>query len=514
MKPELKRIIGNYWILFLLILIKFSLQFLLVNPVYELHRDEFLHLDQANHLAFGFISVPPFTSIISKLIFLLGGNLFWVRFFPALFGALTIIFTWLIVESLCGKLPAKLLAGCAMLFSVMVRINILFQPNSFDILIWTVIFYLQIRFLQSGKEHWLYYLAVIAALGLYNKYNLIFLLTGLFLGIVVLRRNLLLQPALWKAALVALILLLPNIIWQAAHHFPVVKHMQALKETQLDHNSVQGFLKGQMLFFMGSIPLIIVSLIAFISFKTFKTYRLIGIAFICTLAIFALLRAKDYYAIGLYPVMLAFGSVYLGEILSGKLKWFIVSLLIGLNLGLFIFTAKLVYPLMSPAQISENKSDFERIGLLRWEDGKNHDLPQDFADMIGWKEMAAKALKAYQMIPDNKKTETLIFCDNYGQTGAINYYNRKKMPEAFSFNTDYIYWLPKMKQIKNVVFVGDKPDEKILEMFSEIKLIGKVENEYAREKGTSIYLFLGANPDFTENFYKLANLRKEKFDIF
>lgn len=129
MKPELKQIISNYWILFLLISIKFILQFALINPVYELHRDEFLHLDQANHLAFGFISVPPFTSIISKLILILGCDLFWVRFFPALFGALTIVFTWLIVESLGGKLPAKLLAGSAMLFSVLVRINILFQPD-------------------------------------------------------------------------------------------------------------------------------------------------------------------------------------------------------------------------------------------------------------------------------------------------------------------------------------------------------------------------------------------------
>ena len=303
-------------------------------------------------------------------------------------------------------------------------------------------------------------------------------------------------------------------VWQASHHFPVVKHMQALKETQLDHNSVQGFLKGQMLFFMGSIPLIIASLIAFVSFKSFKTYRLIGIAFMCTLAIFAVLKAKDYYAIGLYPVILAFGSVYLVEILSGKIKWIIIPLLIGLNLGLFTISAKLVYPLMTPAQINENKSDFEKIGLLRWEDGQNHSLPQDFADMIGWKEMAGKALNAYQMIPENEKTTTLIFCDNYGQTGALNYYNRKKMPEAFSFNTDYIYWIPKMKRIKNVIFVGNKPDDKILEMFSEIKFIGKVENEYAREKGTSIYLLLGANPDFTGNFYKLAHLRKEKFDIF
>ncbi|KKX47100.1 hypothetical protein L950_0228290 [Sphingobacterium sp. IITKGP-BTPF85] len=28
--------------------------------------------------------------------------------------------------------------------------------------------------------------------------------------------------------------------------------------------------------------------------------------------------------------------------------------------------------------------------MLTWEDGKEHQLPQDFADMLGWKELAKK----------------------------------------------------------------------------------------------------------------------------
>jgi hypothetical protein len=42
--------------------IKLALQFLLINPVYDLQRDEYLHLDQGKHLAWGYISVPPVTS--------------------------------------------------------------------------------------------------------------------------------------------------------------------------------------------------------------------------------------------------------------------------------------------------------------------------------------------------------------------------------------------------------------------------------------------------------------------
>jgi hypothetical protein len=108
----------------------------------------------------------------------------------------------------------------------------------------------------------------------------------------------------------------------------------------------------------------------------------------------------------------------------------------------------------------------------------------------------------------------LIFCDNYGQTGALNYYNRKKTKEAYSFKTDYIYWLPESIKIKNILFVGDVPEEEVLNSFDEIKLIGIVENEFSREKGTKIFLLLGANDSATEMFHRITEERKKNFDIY
>lgn len=513
--PAVSRFINNYWILLLLVAVKFILQFVLVNPVYELHRDEFLHLDQANHPAWGFISVPPFTSVISKIIFLFGGGLFWVRFFPALFGALTIVFTWLITESIGGSLLARISAGCAVLFSVLVRLNILFQPNSFDILAWTIIFFLIIRFVQSKEAKWLYLCSIIAAIGLYNKYNLAFLITGLAAGFLLTsHRKIFLSQSLWKASLLAFLLILPNIIWQFMHHFPVIQHMKALKETQLDNNSSLGFLRGQFLFFFGSAPLVLAALIAFVHYRPFRPFRIIGIAFISVLTLFTLLKAKEYYAMGLYPVLFAFGSTYIIQILSRKGKLIVVPVLICFNVMVFVASAKLVYPVMPPAEITEKSADFARLGMLRWEDGKNHDLPQDFADMIGWREMADKSLIACRSIPPEELKNTLIFCDNYGQTGALNYYNRGKMPEAYSFNTDYIYWLPRLNKIQNILLVGKKPSPEIISMFAGFKEVGVVQNRYAREKDTAIYLLTGASAEVTSMFYKIAEERKDNFDIF
>ena len=515
MEIKFKRFISNYWILLLFVALKLVLQFLLINPVYELHRDEYLYLNQADHLAFGYICVPPFMALISKIIYLFGGSLFWIRFFPALFGAFTIVFTWQIIESLGGNIFPKIVAISALVFSNLIRINILYQPNSFDILAWTIIFYFLIKFIQTENTRWMIYLAIIIAAGFYNKYNLIFLIAGLAVGFLfTYQRKIFANPSFWKALIISLIILSPNIIWQVINHFPVFQHMRVLKANQLDNNTTIGFLRSQLMFFFGSLPLTLAALVAFSYFKAFRPYRFIGISFIVVLTLFAFMKAKGYYAVGIYPVMIAFGSVFIDSILSKKWRLVVLPLLICFNLSIFLKTLKIVYPILTPDEIRQHATEFGNFGMLRWEDGKNHNLPQDFADMLGWHEMADKSLAIYNMIPVGERENTLIICYNYGEAGALNYFNRKKMPEAYAYNTDYIYWMPRLKKIKNILLVGKNPGEKVTGQFKECKLMGTVENSYAREFNTEIYLLTGANDFFTTIFYNNVEDRKKKLDIF
>jgi hypothetical protein len=513
-RARLGNFISEYWLLIVIVAVKFILQYTLVNPYYELHRDEYLHLDQGYHLAFGFISVPPFNSLVAALIHILGESKFWVMFFPTLFGALTIVFGWLIAESLGGTIWSKLLTATALLFSVLVRLNILFQPNSFDILVWTMMFYFLIKYISTENNKWLWYFAIITALGMNNKYTVAFVLVSIIMGILLTpNRKLLLKGSAWKAATLAFLIFLPNLLWQAANGFPVVDHMRALKETQLDNNSGWAFLAGQIKIQAGSLIIILASITGLFTWKQFKKFRFVAFAFIILLVLFAISRAKDYYSLGIYPVILAFGSVYLENVLR-RSRVIIIPALIAINLALFLFIARFLMPVMSPAQIISNRSAFEQFGLLRWEDGKNHHLPQDFADMTGWREMAEKAYAAYMTIPEPELEETLVICDNYGQAGAVNYYNRGRMNEAYSLSTDYIFWFPRLSYVKNVILVGRMTEERIARMFGEYTKTGEVENEYAREKGTAIFVFRDPEPSFTDFLYNEIERKKRELDIF
>lgn len=491
----------KYSVLFFFLACKFIIHFFLIDAVYDLHRDEYLHLDQANHLAWGYTSVPPVTSWISYLIKLLGNGLFWVKFFPVLFGALTIFVVWKTIDELKGNLFAFILGTGCITFSTLFRLNILYQPNSLDALCWTLCYFLLLKYLNSHAVKWLFYLAIAFAFGFLNKYNIGFLLLGLVPALLVsAQRKIFLEKKLYLAALLALILISPNLIWQYQEGFPVVKHMRELADTQLVHVERWGFLKAQFFFFFGTFIVIILGLLGLVAYAPFKKYSVFFSSFLFTLAVFLLLKAKDYYAIGLYPVYFAFGSVYLASLLENRVGRVLKPICILLSLLFYVPVYRITFPNKTPEYIATHSEKYKRLGMLRWEDGKEYALPQDFADMLGWKELARKVDSVYAQIPD--KEHTLVLCDNYGQAGAINYYSKKGV-KATSFSADYINWFDLSKPYKNLIRVkysGEKERElqQTSAFFETGKLVDSVENSYAREHGTLIFSFREAKVDINK----------------
>ena len=304
-------------ILIVFIAVKFLLEYLLISPQYDLQRDEYLHLDLGNHLAWGYMSVPPFTSWTSWIIQLFGNSFFWVKFFPALYGCLTLLVVWKAIEELKGNLFALVLGSTCTLFSCLLRLNMLYQPNSFDVLSWTVLYFILIKYINSENSKWLFIGAFVFAVGFLNKYNIVFLFIGLLPALLLTKqREIFTKPILYKAMLLGLLLILPNLIWQYQNDFPVIHHMKILAETQLVNVNRWDFIKSQLLFFPGSLIVIMASLYAFIFYKPFKNYRFFFFSFCFTLIAFLYFKAKDYYAIGIYPIHIAFGAVYLESILN------------------------------------------------------------------------------------------------------------------------------------------------------------------------------------------------------
>lgn len=247
-----------------------------------------------------------------------------------------------------------------------------------------------------------------------------------------------------------------------------------------------------------------------------KNYHFMALAYVFTILLFLALHGKSYYALGLYPPLFAFGAYRLEQLTAVRFKvWRIIMVLVVVALGVLIIPIML--PIFAPAKLAGwyQKKGVEKFGALKWEDQQNHPLPQDFADMLGWDEMAQKMSKAYETLDSTEKKHTILFCNNYGQAGAVSFYAKKyNLPQAYRDNASFLYWLPDTIHIDNLLLLTDDKQEMqhpFIKNFSSAVLSDSVTNIYARERGSLIILLKGANESFNQMFKE--KIEKDKADF-
>jgi hypothetical protein len=68
-------------------------------------------------------------------------------------------------------------------------------------------------------------------------------------------------------------------------------------------------------------------------------------------------------------------------------------------------------------------------------------LPQDWADMHGWPELAATVARVYENLPPGEKQKAVIVAHNYGQAAAIEFFGSQYgLPTVLSGHNQYYLW--------------------------------------------------------------------------
>ena len=497
---------NQFRFLYLLAVVKFALPFFLQDATYEPHRDEFLYLAEGNHPAFGYMEIPPLLSVFAWLTQHLGNNLFWIKFWPSLFGSFNLILIGRIVISEGGKYFALFLLFCCFFFSGFIRVHFLFQPNFLEIFFYSVIAFGLVRYIETQDNKWLYIAGIGAGLGLLSKYSVAFYLICLIPALLLTRQRTIFQNKhLYYAMGLAFLIFLPNLLWQYANHFPVFYHMHELSTTQLQYVPPAEFLIDQMLMFLPCFFLWIIGFFYLLLNKNARPYIFLCWAYLGVISLLLWFHGKDYYALGLYPVLFGFGALAIEKwaIRSRYVFRYLIASVIILAGIYFTFIG---LPLMPPAELAEfyHRTHAEGKGILRWEDQRDHTLPQDFADMLGWREMAEKTALAFHSLDINQQAHTIIFCDNYGMAGAVDYYGKKLgLPEAYSDNASFLYWISDSLHFQNLVLLTTDQEEMqhpFIKEFQQAVVVGRVTNPYARELGTQIILLTGASDVFRKFF--------------
>jgi hypothetical protein len=466
------------------------------------HRDEFLYLALGQHPAAGYWSNPPLIGWISLLAQQLPFNaLFSIRLVSALAGAYMVFMAALTARELGGKAYAQILASLIFSVSLIVlRGYSMLQPVPFDILFWSLILYWLLRYINTRKPLYLLLLGVGFGLGMLNKYMVVFLAAGIGLAVLFTPyRRLWLNRYAWVAVLIALVLFLPNLIWQYQHRFPVVNHMGELARTQLVNVKRLNVLIDQVLMFTFGSVLWVAGLIWLLR-RPADGFRVFGFIYLAVLGIFLLLKGKDYYTAGLYPFLFSAGAVAWEQMIrKPAMRVAFAAVLLLLSLPMAPGGIPLAKAEKLAAYFSSIPSSTGIDALLRWEDGKTHPLPQDFADMLGWDELGKIVIAATDTIAD--KDRIMLYGENYGQAGAMDYYCRgHNLPPVASFSDSYLLWLPQsLPPNKDIlVYVNDELGEDIDSLFASVTLVGQITHPLARERGTQVYFCSQPRGSFPE----------------
>ena len=419
----------------------------LVNHDFGFQRDELLYMALGNHLAWGYMAVPPFIAIIARITHILFGyGIHSIRFFPALSGALSLWLTTLIAKEMGGKKFAQILAGFGFLFGLAyLRMNLLFQPVTFNLFFLVLSAYLFVKVLKTNEPRYWIELGISLGIGLLNKYTMLLFGFGITVGLLLTGyRSLYRSKWPWISALIAILIWLPNLIWQQAHGWPFFHQMQILDKYQFVHVDPSGFLIAQLIMNFLATPIWLGGLY-FLFSKQGKSYRPIAWAYITALVVLLITHGKSYYLAASYPMLIAAGSVRIEQVIEQK-SW---SFLKPLSISILVFGSLIyvpagipIFPL--PTMVQYFKFGSKHMGLkpaLRWETGYYHALPQDYADMLGWQKMAFVTAGIYHSLPIAEQKNCSIFANNYGEASAINYYSKRyDIPKAISNDSSFWLW--------------------------------------------------------------------------
>jgi hypothetical protein len=453
-----------------------ALVHLLTNNRYGFHRDELQFLSDARHLDWGFVAYPPLTPFLERIsLGMFGVSLVGLRLFSVIVQALAIVVTGVMARELGGRRLAQVAAALSVALSPLPLFEgTEFQYSSFDYLWWVLIAYFVIRLLKTNNPQWWLAIGATVGIGLMTKYTMCFYVAGILGGLLLTRgRRFFLSPWFWGGTALAVLIFLPNFIWQVRHGFISLHFLQHIHKRDVGEGRADGFLLGQLLICTNlfSAPLWIAGLLLFLRDRR---YRLLAWMYLIPLVLFLLGKGRDYYLAAAYPMLIAMGA-------AGGERW-IASLrpLWRRSVEGVFFTGLTACGLYICALVLPLASD----GPLRNFAFKNNG---DLREEVGWDELAKTVAGIRDSLPPEQKASLGIVVGNYGEEGAIEILGQEyHLPTPISMtNSAWLRGYPEpTPSALIVVGFSQKSADKA---FTSCYLAGHNGNPFGVENEESIY---------------------------
>jgi 4-amino-4-deoxy-L-arabinose transferase-like glycosyltransferase len=468
---------------------------------YEFHRDELLYFSMGTHLRLFHMDFPPMIALLSELLRrTVGVTVPSYRLLPGVVGTVLFALALHCARALGGGRRALVLTGVAMLSGpLFLRTASLFQPVVLDQLWWTAALYALLRLEQTDDPRWWWALGLAGGLGLLTKFSIFFIGFGVAVGLLLTpRRRALLGPGPWIALAIALAVGSPSLIGQITLDWPVFDQIEPLRQGQLARITWGEYLGAQPRMTGPAFLLAVAGAVALIGRGVLGHYRVVGIAAVTTFLLLGVLHGKPYYAGPVYPMLFAAGAVWVERLGRARVRT-TVAWTVGLAAaGYGIVTAPLGLPIVPPEPMARYARSLGVTAATRTNTGGQLPLPQDYADMLGWREKAdAVALVVASLSPEERQ-RAVLFGANYGQAGSLDLYGRRlDLPPVVSVAGSFYLFGPGERPGDVLVLLGIEPEQLVSITCDSLSMPARVTNPWGVEEEQDIPILVCRGPSMT-----------------
>jgi hypothetical protein len=392
---------------------------------YGFHRDELQFLDDARHLAWGFVTFPPMTSFFGRVaIALFGISPQVLRLPAAVVNAVSLVLVGLMARELGGGRAAQIVA-LLLSFPLALTFSSVLQYNTFDLLAWSVLILSVAHVLRTGDGRFWLGAGLGVGLGVLSKYAIAFPLVSLLTGIVLLpsQRHYLKSRWFWMGAGVAVAVAAPNLIWLARHHFITLQMEHFIHLRDVRHGWADGYYTDQIRFMMFGLPFAVGGLVALLRSSRF---RLLSVFYVGPFVLLALMKGRGYYLLPAYAVLYAAGAAGLERWLADRSK----------AVRGVVYGAVVVAVLAEVGAIAWAYLPVWPVGSAAWNwQMKNN---SDMANEVGWPEFVAQVAAVRDGLSPAERAHYAMLAENFGEAGALELYGPKYgLPVPISTVNDF-----------------------------------------------------------------------------
>jgi len=188
-----------------------------------------------------------------------------------------------------------------------------------------------------------------------------------------------------------------------------------------------------------------------------RPFRALGWSVLVVLAVFVVSVSKPYYFSPAYALLFPAAGVALERWTSRRLTRTARATVLLLAASI-LFAAPLAKPLLAV-------DDYVRYARALGEEpgtDEHHELgrlPQFFADMHGWRELAEDVAEVLATLPAGERERACVYGNNYGEAGAIDFFGPALgLPPAISGHNSYWLWGPGECTGEVVLILGGRRD--------------------------------------------------------